>query len=272
MSLFRFLLFSIGKKSIAAPFPPKRFVTQKMRFHSSSYLKSPKPLLEQTGHRSQTRPASSKWKSYLITTTVLGGIGSGLLYLHLNDEKRAIRKGQCTNDGCGSRNGPVIGGPFRLIDTNGRLVTEEDLSGDWILLHFGYTSSPDVGPAELAKLAKAVTTLTSPDSKQSMKIRPVFVTLDPQRDTPSHLRAYLKEFDERIMGLTGPVGSIKEMAHAYRVFFKKVEEDGDDYLVESSHNMYLINPNSQIVRTFGVEYNAEQLSEEIRKELNKTKV
>lgn len=100
--------------------------------------------------------------------------------------------GQGTNDGCGSRNGPVIGGPFSLIDTNGRLVTEKDLQGHWILLHFGYTSSPDVGPAELLKLAKAMKMLASADSEQTIMVQPVFVTLDPQRDTPSQLRAYLK--------------------------------------------------------------------------------
>lgn len=268
MPLSKFSFFSIGKKSTAALISPKRCVTQKMMFHSSSYVRSPKHLLEQ----SQPRPLSSLWRSYFIPTAVLCGIGGGLVYLHLNDEKRAIRKGQGTNDGCGSRNGPVIGGPFSLIDTNGRLVTEKDLQGHWILLHFGYTSSPDVGPAELLKLAKAMKMLASADSEQTIMVQPVFVTLDPQRDTPSQLRAYLKEFDERIMGLTGPVGAVRDMAHAYRVFFKKVEEDGDDYLVESSHNMYLINPNMEIVRTFGVEYNAEQLAEDIHKELNKTKV
>lgn len=156
-----------------------------------------------------------------------------------------------------------------MIDSNGKLATEKDLKGNWILLYFGYTSSPDVGPAELQKLTKAIKTLTSSDLKRNIKVQPVFVTLDPQRDTPSHLRAYLKEFDEGIIGLTGPVSAVREMAHEYRVFFKKVEEDGDDYLVESSHNMYLMNPNMEIVRTFGLEYNAEQLTEEIRKELQK---
>ncbi|GKC84535.1 protein SCO1 homolog 2, mitochondrial [Tanacetum coccineum] len=78
-----------------------------------------------------------------------------------------------------------------------------------------------------------------------------------------------QKFDENIIGLTGPVSAVREMAHEYRVFFKKVEEDGDDYLVESSHNMYLMNPNMEIVRTFGLEYNAEQLTQEIHKELQK---
>ena len=67
--------------------------------------------------------------------------------------------GQGSKDGCNTTKGPVIGGPFELIDSHGRLVTEEDLRGDWILLYFGYTSSPDVGPTELLKLAKAINIL-----------------------------------------------------------------------------------------------------------------
>ncbi|PWA42445.1 hypothetical protein CTI12_AA544810 [Artemisia annua] len=240
-------------------------------FHSSSYMRSAKksstPLL--TTAQKLSAPPLRRLRNFLIPTAVFGGIGAGLLFMHFNDEKRAIRQGQCKNDGCSSRNGPVIGGPFKLIDSNGNLATEKDLKGNWILLYFGYTSSPDVGPSELQKLTKAIKTLASSDLKRNIKVQPVFVTLDPQRDTPSHLRAYLKEFDEGIIGLTGPVSAVREMAHEYRVFFKKVEEDGDDYLVESSHNMYLMNPNMEIVRTFGLEYNAEQLTEEIRKELQK---
>ncbi|PKI61196.1 hypothetical protein CRG98_018427 [Punica granatum] len=115
-------------------------------------------------------------------------------------------------------------------------------------------------------MAKAIDVL---ESKQKVKILPVFVTIDPQRDTPSHLRAYLREFDSRIVGLTGPVAAVRQMAQEYRVYFRKVEEEGDDYLVESSHNMYLLNPNMEVVRCFGIEYGADELSEAIVKELKR---
>nr|XP_043610874.1 protein SCO1 homolog 2, mitochondrial isoform X2 [Erigeron canadensis] len=271
MQVFK-IIYSLGKKSLFSP-ATRRCASQQKMFHTSTMKAAKKsgPSLEALPKPPASRPPS-KWRYYLLPTAVLGGIGGGLLYLHLNDEKRAIRIGQGTNVGYGSRNGPVIGGPFRLIDANGRIVTEKDLRGNWVLLHFGYTSSPDVGPSELLKLAKAICALDSPESQPNMKVQPVFVTVDPQRDTPSHLRAYLKEFDERIVGLTGPVGAVRDMAHAYRVFFKKVDEDGDDYLVQTSYNMYLMNPNLEIVRTFGLEYNAEQLAEEIQKELHRNKL
>ncbi|XP_076893533.1 protein SCO1 homolog 2, mitochondrial-like [Bidens hawaiensis] len=272
MTVFKVLWNSIGKRSVQALFSRTRYGgTQKM-FHSSSYMRAAKMpnkngrLLEQG--REQFSSSSSSWRSYVLPFGLIGGIGGGLVIMHINDERRAIHRGQCKNDGCSSRNGPVIGGPFKLVSSDGKLVTEKDLQGeDWILIYFGYTSSPDVGPAELVKLAKAINTL---DSKHKIKVKPVFVTMDPQRDTPSHLRAYLKEFDERIMGLTGPVGAVKQMANEYRVFFKKIEEDGDDYLVDTSHSMYLMNPNIEIVRSFGLEYSANQLSQEILKELHKT--
>ncbi|KAF8404578.1 hypothetical protein HHK36_009465 [Tetracentron sinense] len=177
-------------------------------------------------------------------------------------------KGFCqgTGDEGNTVKGPTIGGPFTLIDTEHRLVTERNLRGNWVLLYFGYTSSPDVGPEEVQKMAKAIDIL---ESKQNLKVIPVFVTIDPQRDSPSQLRAYLKEFDPRIGGLTGPITAIRQMAQEYRVYFKKVEEDGDDYLIDSSHKMYLMDPNMEIVRCFGLEYDTEQLSEAILNEVNK---
>lgn len=236
------------------------------RFHSSSHRSAKntntRPLMPE-----ETPATSYSWRSYLIPTAVLGGVGGAVFFLHYNDERRAILKGQEAKSECRNINGPVIGGPFSLIDTAGRLVTGQDLLGNWVLLYFGYTSSPDVGPAEVQKLAKAIDML---GSKQDVKVLPIFVTIDPQRDTPSQLRAYLKEFDSRIVGLTGPVSAIRQMAQEYRVYFKKVEEDGDDYLVESSHNMYLMNPNMEIVRCFGVEFSPEELSEAVVKEIKKT--
>ncbi|KAI7746494.1 hypothetical protein M8C21_026232 [Ambrosia artemisiifolia] len=272
MSVSKVSLSFIRKKSAEALFSPTRCGTQKMMFHSSSYRRAAKTSNTNVRFLNQGREqfaSSSSWRSYLLPIGVFGGIagiGGGLLFMRFRDEKRGARGGECKNDGC--RNSSVVGGPFKLISSDGRLVTEKDLQGeDWILIYFGYTSSPDMGPAELAKLAKAINTL---DSEHNIKIQPVFVSVDPQRDTPSHLRAYLKEFDERIMGLTGPVGAVRQMANEYRVFFKKIEEDGDDYLVESSNHMYLMNPSMEFVESFGPQYTANQLSQEIQKRVHKT--
>ncbi|KAH8507775.1 hypothetical protein H0E87_010078 [Populus deltoides] len=200
----------------------------------------------------------------VIPAAVLGFVGLAA-FVHYNDERRAVPKGQGSD--CVNVKGPIIGGPFTLVNTENKVVTEKDFLGNWVLLYFGYTSSPDVGPEQLKLITKALNTL---ESKENLKVLPMFVTLDPQRDNPPHLRAYLEEFESRIVGLTGPVGAIRQMAQEYRVYFRKVEEEGDDYLVETSHNMYLINPNMEVVKCFGVEYNAEELSEAIGKELKRT--
>lgn len=243
----------------------RRFIPSR-RFHSGRALRSakgtnPPPLLP------PGTPSSHSWRSFIIPGAVLGGVGGLVFFLHYNDERRAIPKGQGVKFERSAIEGPIIGGPFSLIDTEGRVVTQQNLLGNWVILYFGYTSSPDVGPAEVQKMAKAIALL---DSKQNVRVLPVFVTLDPQRDAPSQLRAYLGEFDRRIIGLTGPVAAIRQMAQEYRVYFRKVDEEGDDYLVESSHNMYLLNPKMQVVKCFGMEYSAEELSEAIVKELQKT--
>ncbi|MFS8015633.1 putative copper chaperone SCO1/SenC, Thioredoxin-like superfamily [Helianthus anomalus] len=176
-----------------------------MMFHSSSYMRATQRSNKNGRLLDKGREqlaSSSSWRSYLLPIGVLGGIGGGYLFMRSYDEKRTPRRGEGRNDGRSARKAPVIGGPFSLIGSDGRLVTEKDLQGgDWILIYFGYTASPDVGPAELAKLAKQPLTfflcfcffiLTQKDSEHNITIRPVFVTIDPQRDTPSHLRAYLK--------------------------------------------------------------------------------
>ncbi|KAJ6677993.1 PROTEIN SCO1-like protein 2 MITOCHONDRIAL [Salix viminalis] len=203
-------------------------------------------------------------RSYAIPAAILGFAGLAA-FVHYNDERRVVPQGQ-GNDRVNVK-GPTIGGPFTLINTEDKIVTGKDFIGNWVLLYFGYTSSPDAGPEQLKVLVKAINTL---ESKENLKVLPVFVTLDPQRDNPSHLGAYLKEFEPRIVGLTGSVGAIRQMAQEYRVYFRKIEEEGEDYLIEYSHDMYLINPNMEVVRCFGVEYSAEELSEAIQKELKRT--
>ncbi|KAL5658037.1 hypothetical protein ACJX0J_031200, partial [Zea mays] len=130
-------------------------------------------------------------------------------------------------------NRPAIGGPFKLYDTEKNEVTESKLRGNWALMYFGYTSCPDVGPAEVQKMADVVKLL---ESKYGMKITPLFITIDPQRDSPSQLKAYFSEFESRIVGLTGPISAVRQIAQVKASDPKRVEKVGHDYLVESSHN------------------------------------
>uniref|UniRef100_A0A1J3FD54 Protein SCO1-like protein 2, mitochondrial n=1 Tax=Noccaea caerulescens TaxID=107243 RepID=A0A1J3FD54_NOCCA len=229
------------------------------------------PFPIRTQAQAQAQASTPSRARYAAPALVLGFAGF-ISFLHYNDERRAVPKGQpstSSNSGCGCGSnttvkGPIIGGPFTLMSTQNTIVTEKDFSGKWVLLYFGYSFSPDLGPEQLKMMSKAVDKL---ESSHNQKIMPVFVTLDPLRDTPSHLHAYLKEFDSRILGITGSSSAVRQMAQEYRVYFKKVQEDGDDYLVDTSHNMYLLNPKMEVVRCFGVEYNPDELSREVLKEV-----
>ncbi|XP_050899050.1 protein SCO1 homolog 2, mitochondrial [Lathyrus oleraceus] len=271
MTVSRFLLFSSkhrsSREALALLLPrcvPSNTI-QSVRYTNSSKHDKPRHDLHPV-FPSQSE-GSRSWGAYTASAVALGFAGIAAFF-HYNDERRAVPKGYPGDSH--DRNvvgGPIVGGPFTLVNKEKQTVTEHDFLGNWILLYFGYTSSPDIGPEQVHLMAKAIDIL---ESKQNLQILPVFVTIDPQRDTPSQLRAYLEEFNSRIVGLTGTVVAIRKMTQEYRVYFKKVEEDGADYLVDSSHNMYLLNPNMEVVRCFGVEYNAEQLTDAIGKELNKT--
>ncbi|MCL7041272.1 hypothetical protein MKW94_001411 [Papaver nudicaule] len=270
MPISRFLASSLRNRSGDCVNLLRQRLGSSRRVQCRSYSGAPKnnkqkldtrPLVTEQPLKSH----SSSLTKFIIPTGLLAIVGAGI-FVHYNDEKRVVLKGQegARKLSCECK-GPTVGGPFNLIDTELRSVTERNFRGNWVLLYFGYTSSPDVGPEEVEKMAKAINIL---ESKQELKIIPAFVTIDPERDSPKQLKTYLNEFDPRIVGLTGPVGAVKDMAREYRIFFRKVEEDGADYLVQTSHHMYLLDPNLEIARCFGLEYTAEQLSDEILKLIN----
>lgn len=265
--MFRARLLALSHRTLSrVPSPAARFHPSQ-RFQSHGYAKA----ADNKNHRiatqySEDEPLPSRsWATYAVPTVLLAFVGAGM-FIHYNDERRAILKGSERSTGSEKCNcdRPVIGGPFKLFDTENHLMTEADLRGNWTLMYFGYTSSPDVGPAEVHKMAKATHIL---ESEHNIKIKPVFITLDPQRDSAVHLKAYLKEFDPSIIGLTGPVSAVRQMAQEYRVYFRKIEEGDPDYLIETSHTMYLLDPKMEIVKCFGVEYDARQMSDGIKKEV-----
>lgn len=221
----------------------------------------------ETNHRLLENGVTSRSLAFrlgIVPTALLVLISAGLL-LHYNDERRAIPKAS-QQGSANTISKPSIGGPFTLTDDDGNPITDREFLGHWTLIYFGYTSSPDTDPEELQKMAKVIDFL---ELKMNLRINPVFITIDPLRDTPSQLHAFLKEFHPKITGLTGPVNAVRQVAQVFRVYFKKTEEEGSDYLIDCSHNMYFMDPNMQFVRMFGIEYNAEQLTDAIAYEVNK---
>jgi protein SCO1/2 len=136
----------------------------------------------------------------------------------------------------------AIGGPFRLVDQNGRAVNETVLQGQWTAMFFGYTYCPDVCPATLTALKVAKDRLG--DKAKDLQV--VFVTIDPERDTPAQLKSYLSTaaFPQPTLGLTGTPEQIAAMAKAYKVYYAK-NGTGADYLMDHASAVYLIDPKGQ---------------------------
>jgi len=130
----------------------------------------------------------------------------------------------------------LIGGPFSLVDTAGKRVTDRDFRGKFMLVFFGYTHCPDVCPTEMQNMAEVMDKLRA-DANQ---VAPIFISVDPARDTPENLAAYVKNFSPRITGLTGSVDEIASAAKAYRVYFRKADGGSDNYTVDHSVFVYLM--------------------------------
>lgn len=141
----------------------------------------------------------------------------------------------------------TIGGPFTLTDHTGQRVTEAVLAGKPYAMYFGFTHCPDVCPTALQDMGGLLAKL-GPDAE---KLRMVFVTTDPARDTPAVMGDYLKAFDPRILGLTGSEAEIKQMLLTYRVYAQKGEAKNGDYQVDHSSAIYLMDRSGELKTVIG---------------------
>jgi protein SCO1/2 len=141
-----------------------------------------------------------------------------------------------------------IGGPFSLIDHTGKRVTEKDFRGRHLLVFFGFTFCPDVCPAGLQVIAAALDRL----GPKAERVTPLFITVDPERDTPERLAQYVQSFHPRLVGLTGTPAEIQAAAAAYRVFHKivKHEKSATEYTMEHTSVIYLMDPAGEFVAHF----------------------
>lgn len=139
----------------------------------------------------------------------------------------------------------LIGGPFAMTADDGRPVTDRDFRGHPFLVYFGYTHCPDVCPTALLDISQVLKVL-GPDAK----IKVLFVTVDPARDTPKIMKAYLANFDPHIVGLSGTEAQTKAIEHAYRAYAKKVPGKDGDYTMDHTAIFYLMDKKGRFVSTF----------------------
>jgi protein SCO1/2 len=160
----------------------------------------------------------------------------------------------------------AIGGPFTLVSSNGDPVTEQSYRGKWLLIFFGFTFCPDACPTALYNISVALEKLGA----DAGKLQPLFVTVDPQRDTREVIREYLKSFDSRIIGLTGSQDQIDRVVKEYRVYVaqQKSETGGDgDYLVSHSAYIYLMDPQGKFVNVIQGSEAGEAIAAWLRKQM-----
>ena len=142
----------------------------------------------------------------------------------------------------------LVGGPFTLTDQHGAEVTEQDFAGRHMLIYFGYTYCPDFCPMSLSNMTQAMDLLPP---EQAEQVVPIFITVDPERDTVAQLAEYAPLFHPRLVALTGSPEATKAAAQAYRVYFAKAgDQDSDAYLMDHSTFIYLMGPDGRYVRHF----------------------
>jgi protein SCO1 len=170
----------------------------------------------------------------LLTALMAVVIGSGLAWLVFRPQPAT---------------GP--GGPFALVDVNGRPFTDQNLRGKPSVIYFGFTYCPEACPTTLMAETRWLRQL-GPDAD---RLNVVFISIDPERDTPAVMKAYLKSFDPRIIGLTGSTQAVAKAAKAWSVYYQKVPTNGGDYTMDHSTALYLMDANGHFVRplTYGVD-------------------
>jgi protein SCO1/2 len=156
-----------------------------------------------------------------------------------------------------------IGGPFTLIDETGATVTDADVIDQPALIYFGYTFCPDVCPLDTARNAEAIDIL----QERGQMVKPVFISIDPERDTPEVVDAFTANLHERMLGLTGTPEQVRAASRAYRTFYQKQEPaagDEDYYLVDHTTMSYLAFPEEGVVEVFQRALRAEDIADRIQ--------
>lgn len=161
-----------------------------------------------------------------------------------------ILSGCDASTGGGSATPPLagarIGGPFTLTDQDGKSVSDRDFDGRYRLIYFGYSFCPDVCPADLQKLMAGYRALERSDPAVAARIQPIFITVDPARDTPPKLKAFVSAFHPRLIGLTGTDAQIAAVAKEYAIVYQRAGASGaTDYLVDHSRQATLFGPKGE---------------------------
>jgi protein SCO1/2 len=162
--------------------------------------------------------------------------------------------------------GARIGGAFTLVDQDGRTVTDRSFAGKYRIVYFGYTFCPDVCPTDAQHIGAGLRLVEQADPKLGAKIVPIFITVDPARDTPAVLKSFTAAFHPRMVGLTGSADAIAAAAKAYAVYYKKGEVTANGgYMMDHSSVAYLMDPDGKPLALLPVEQTPEAVATELKR-------
>jgi protein SCO1 len=188
----------------------------------------------------------------LAATAVAAFLGASTWYVFFNRPDDAFA--QCRQ---GQVAGGDIGGPFTLVNTAGQTVTDADVLSKPSLVYFGYTFCPDVCPFDMARNVEAVDILAD----RGLEVTPVFISIDPARDTPEALADYAANMHPKLIALTGTDDQVKTASQAYKTFYRKQPSEDEFYLMDHSTFTYLMLPGTGFVDFFRREITSEQMAE-----------
>ena len=157
----------------------------------------------------------------------------------------------------------AIGGPFQLTDQHGKAVTDKNLKGKPTLIFFGYTNCPDVCPTSLFEISEVLRAM----GKDADKVNAVFISVDPERDTPAAMKDYLSSFDPHLEGLSGDPAETAKVITSYRVYAKKVPTKDGDYTMDHTALIYLMDRDGRFVSPFNMKRTPEEAAADLKRYL-----
>ncbi|XP_006735439.1 protein SCO2 homolog, mitochondrial [Mirounga leonina] len=210
----------------------------------------------------QSQPQGPGFRTRLLITALFGA-GLGGAWLVARAEKEQRRQQQRTE---ALRQAAVGQGDFSLLDHRGQARCKADFRGQWVLMYFGFTHCPDICPDELEKLVQVVQKLEAEPGLPP--VQPIFITVDPARDTVAAMARYVQDFHPRLLGLTGSAEQVAQVSRSYRVYYSAGPKDEDqDYIVDHSIAIYLLSPDGLFTDYYGRAKSAQQIADSVRRHM-----
>ncbi|XP_075862995.1 protein SCO2 homolog, mitochondrial isoform X2 [Microcebus murinus] len=227
--------------------------------HLKSWLSSRQGPAETSG---QGQPQGPRLRTRILVTALFGA-GLGGAWLAARAEKEQWQQQRRTE---ALRQAAVGQGDFSLLDHQGQARCKADFRGQWVLIYFGFTHCPDICPDELEKLVQVVQQL---EAKPGLPpVQPVFITVDPERDDVAAMARYVQDFHPRLLGLTGSTEQVAQASRSYRVYYSAGPKDEDqDYIVDHSIAIYLLNPDGLFTDYYGRGRSTEQIVDSVQRHM-----